>query len=497
MKHNKPSNAKQSGAIFTGKIMALIASFMMPFFLTRYLPKSDYGIYSQFSVVTAFCTSFFSMGIQSNLYYFYPTASTNKRKSLVSNTFILLILFSLVSISLIIIPGISRYIIGDESLLLYKGFIIIGIVLLMPLNIIEPLYVVRKDFITSVFYPPSEVVIRIVIIIGCALLFSGLNSIFLGVLITAFATLIFAIFYVSRDIGKLNSFRELVSLKIAKEQLHYAIPFGMAVGLNVIAQKFDKLVCISFLTPAAFATYSIAFYGIPGLQQLYSSISQVYLINMVTEHKNRNIKGISDIYKSLVTKTYSFTIPAIFIVALYAKKIVIFLFTANYSDSVPLFRIYLLSFFFIMLGSGLVLRAMDKTKFSFNAYLISSLITIPSTYFMIKYFNMWGALIGSLISIIFPKIFMIIKEMKLLNSNIINFYPWKKFAIIFLISLISIIPFLLIEFFLDYGIILVILFILVYLIIVSILEMKYNVFIFENQIVKSKINKLILKVRRM
>ena len=494
---NKPGTTKQTGGIFVGKVIALLGSFIMPVFLTRYLSKSEYGIYSQFFVVVTFCTSFFSMGIQSNLYYFYPTASSQIRKSLVSNTFIILVLFSLVSIGLISIPEISKYLIGQEHLIIYKGFIMIGILLFMPMNIIEPLYVVRKDFLTSMFYPPAEVLLRLVTIISCVILITGLNSVFYGALISALFCLIFTLFYINKDIGKFKSFSELVNLKVAKEQLAYAIPFGLAVGLNAIAQKFDKLVCISFLTPAAFATYSIAFYGVPGLQQFYSSISQVYLIKMVTEYKNNNTKGISDIYKSLVTKTYSFTIPALFIVTLYAKKIIVFLFTANYSDSVPLFRAYLVSFLFIMLGSGLILRAMDKTKYSFNAYLLCSIITIPSTFFLIKYFNIWGALCGSLISIIFPKVFMLFKEVQLLNTSILKFYPWKKFAVIFLISGISLVPFLILEVSLTYGFVISMLLAAVYLIIVSILEIRYEVFALDSSHVKSKINEIILKIKHL
>jgi len=277
--------------------------------------------------------------------------------------------------------------------------------------------------------------------------------------------------------------------------LHYAIPFGLAVGFSVIAQKFDKIVCISFLTTSAYATYTVAFFGVPGLQQFYTSISQVYLIQMVKEYQNKNIKGISDIYKSLVSKTYSFTIPALMIVTLYAKKIVVFLFTDKYSDSVPLFRVYLVSFLIVMLGSGLILRAMDKTKYTFISYLLSSIVTIPSTYFLIKYFNIWGAMCGSLVSIILPKIFMFFKEIRLVNSNIIKFFPWKKFTIISLISTISIIPFLLVEYFFTYGIVITILLVIVYLFFVSVLELKFEVFVVDSSLVKSKLNDVVLRIK--
>lgn len=499
MKTNKiksnPSGIKQTGAIVTGKLVALLASFTMPLFLTRYLTKSDYGIYSQFLLVISFCTTFFSMGVQSNLFYFYPIATYEKRRSIISNTFILLFVFALISISLLIIPSIGRFLVGDEELFKYQSFIVAGILLTMPVNIIEPLYVVRNDYITSIIYPPLEVILRVVIIIILVLVISGLNSLFIGIIISASLSLIFAFVYSYKDFGRINSLRGLFNVKIAKEQLEYAIPFGIAVGLNAIAQKFDKLVCISYLTTSDYATYAIAFFGIPGLQQIYNSMSQVYLIKMVKEYQNNNYTGIADIYKSLVAKTYSFTIPALLIVMLYAKKIIILFFTTNYSDSVPLFQVYLFSFLFVMLGSGLILRAMDKTKYTFNSYLISSIITIPTTYILIRNFSIWGAMCGSLLSIILPKIFMFNKEIKLVNSSVSKFYPWKKFVMILLISITSLTPFILVEYYYSINVGLSIILAIIYLFIVSILELKFEVFVFEKSYVKSKIKKIFLKRR--
>lgn len=84
---NKMSGmAVQTAAIMAGKLIALIATFAMPLFLTRFLSKFEFGVYSQFYVLVNFSTIIFSLGIQSNLYYFYPKANEKEQKSLILHT---------------------------------------------------------------------------------------------------------------------------------------------------------------------------------------------------------------------------------------------------------------------------------------------------------------------------------------------------------------------------------------------------------------------------
>lgn len=477
----------QTVFMIAGKMTALLAAFAIPLILTRLLTKSEYGIFAQFYVVLFFCTGIFNIGIQSNLYYYYPTANGQTRKSLILQTLFFLILVSILAVSLISINGIGRYLIGEGDLMHYKNFILIGIILFMPIYILEPLYVVKKDVFTSLIYPPSEVLLRLSLIIGFVLIKPGLNSVFSGVIISAAICLVFVIGYITKEIGFKNLRVRLLNASLAREQLKYSIPFGLAASLNILFQRFDKIICISILTPSEFAIYAIAFYGIPGVLQIFDSLAQIYLVRMTIKHQENQTSELCAIYKSLVTKTYSFSLPILLIVMLYAKKIIILLFTSNYIDAVPLFRVYLLSILIFMLSSGLVLRATGKTNYTLKSYLYSSVIILPLTYFFIVSFGIWGAMTSALVSISLPRFMNLAKEIKLTKSKFIDFLPWKEFGQISLISFISIVPFVAVEYFLDYGIISSAFLGIMYILIVSVLEMKYNLFPIEDFAIKTRI----------
>jgi len=470
--------AKQTAAIMSGKLIALAATFAMPLFLTRFLTKFEFGVYSQFYVLINFCTIIFSLGIQSNLYFFYPKSNEKERQSLIVHTIIFLLIFTVIATLLINVPFLNKYLIGKGDLISYIPYVSLGILFLLPIIIIEPLYVAKVDNVTSVFYPPALILLKLLVVIGFAVLWHSLDSVMLGIVFAGLLSFVYVMVYALKDIN-LRQIKSIINIDLAKKQLKYSWPFGMAIILNTLALQFDKIICISFLDPASFATYSIVFYGIPGVQQVYNSLSQVYLMKMAAKHHENKPKEISDIYKSLVTKTYSFSIPAIIIVSLYAKRIITMFFTDKYLDAVPLFRIYILIFLVFMLGAGLILRATDKTIYSLKAYFFSSIFTLPLTFFLIKYYGIWGGLISAMTSIIVPKTIQLHIEMKLVNSNLFSYFPWKKFFKIALISLIAIVPFFIIENYFEYGNTLAMLLCIIYLLIVSVFEMKYGLFVFE------------------
>ena len=488
-KNNKfeiPVTSKQTAALIAGKILAQVVTFAIPLFLIRYLSKADYGLYSQFYMVVTFFTCFFGIGFETNLFYFYPLASSEDKKSLVFQTFIFLVFFAIIAMAFTQIPIIEKELIGSNELVNYQNLIVVGIFFMMPMNIIEPLYVVRKDFKVSIFYPPVEVILRLLMVIIFAIVQPGLKSVCTGIVVAAAFCLVFTLGYTFRDFNFRDLRIGMIKIRLIRKQLLYNLPFGIAMSLNLLMLRFDKIICIRFLTPSDFATYTVAFFGIPGIMQIYDSFTKVQVIEMTIKYHENQINQISEIYKALALKAYSFSVPLLMIVALYSRKIVVFLFTSKYIESVPFFRLYLLSFLVFMLGAGLILRATDRTKDTLKAYAFSSLITLPVTFFLTKKFGMWGAMSSALFSLILPRLLMIYYEIRILNLNLASYFPWKKIFVIISISIICLLPFAVLEFFFRSGVFLTLCYGLTYLVLVTALELKYNLFVVPSYFIKGR-----------
>lgn len=486
-------SAKLTGSLIAGKIFALLVTFGMPLFLTRYLSKSDYGLFSQFYLVITFVAFFFSISFQSNLFYFYPVSGSRERKSLVFLSFIFLTLLSLVAVAFIAFPLFRKELIGDTALLSYYPLIIIGILLFMPSYLIEPLYVVRKDYLTSILYPPGEVLLRLILVIVMVMLRPGLLSICVSIVCSAAVVYVFVLIYTLRELRFSDISRKLIDFSLIKRQLIFILPFGLAMSLDILAERFDRIICIRYLTPSDFAVYSIAFFGIPGIMQVYDSFTKVKVIEMTIKYHEKQMDSVSEIFKSLAAKAFSFSLPVLMIVSLYARKIIVLLFTEKYLDSVPFFRVYLISFLFFMLGSGLILRATGRTSDTLKSYLFSCIITLPATFFLIRSFGMWGAMTGALMNLIAPRVIMIAFEVRYMKIKFRDYYPWDKILRIFLVSVITLIPFILIELFIPGGIIVSVFYGIIYLSIVAFLEMKYNLFIMPGEFILGRIETIAIK----
>lgn len=489
-KYSFSESAKLTGALITGKFIAMIITFALPLFLTRFLSKDDYGLFSQFYLIITFIAFFFSFSFQSNLFYLYPVADNKSRKSLVIHTFLLLSLFSVIAILFLTLPLFRKELIGDTILINHYRLIIFGVILVTPSYIVEPLFVVRKDFLAGIIFPPADVLVRLILVILFVMFRPGINSIFIGIICSAAITYSFALLYSLTELKGSFSLKEIFDINVIKDQIVFVLPFGVAMSLDILAERFDRIISIKFLSASDFAVYSIAFFGIPGIMQVYDSFTKVKVIEMTINFREKRFDKISDIYKSLALKAFSFSIPVLAIVFLYAKKIILVLFTDKYIDSVPFFRIYMLSFIFFMFGPGLILRATGRTFETLKSYFFSCILTLPLTFILIRSYGMWGALISALLNLMLPRILMIRYELRYLNTNLAHHYPWREILSVVLISTFVIIPFVAIEVIFSPGIILSFFFSLIYLSVVAFVELKFNVFLLPRELVTAKLASL-------
>lgn len=475
------SRRSNSFALFTatGRILAMIAGFLMPIILTRYLTQENYGLYSQFNVLVGFMSSIFSFGMQSNLYYYFPNSDERRQKTLVGNTWFTMVAFALVAFVLLLVPTTAKLFIGNEKLMEFSLLVAIGIFFSVPILLIFPLFVTRGDKTLSVIYPPIEALLRVGIVLGTAFVFKTIGSILLSMVIYHVLQFVFVTFYASWPYRKVKS--DWFDWELLKSQFTYAAPFGLAVVLSTVFHRFDKMLCISFITPEDYAIYSLAFYGIPGILQVYESVGEVNILNMSAAYKENKIEETISLAQSYVTRLMSFSIPVILGVFVFANVIFEFLFPPEYLKAIPFFRIYVFSFVIGALGAGLVLRATGKTRYTLKAYLRSAVIYLPFAYFSIKYYGTWGAIITAMLGLLLPKLFQISFEMKILNVNLWQYLPWGKIGKILLLSAMLVIPVACLNHFVELNIFVAGIIGLVYVLAVWFIEIKHGLFIVDQE----------------
>jgi len=471
---------KQSLSLFVGKALAFIVQFITPVILVRILTKIDYGMYQQFHLFAGLLLPILGLCLNTSLFYFYPVAEQEDRKAYIIQTFCIL---SFVGIAFLIISLNYHYFIFNifnlPELDRYRYIIPLYILFMLVSSISDFLFILEKKIKFNIFYYPVEMLVRLVLILG--FLFSTKNTwgCLMGLLVYSFIRFLFIGIYIA--IKYLNNIKHLV-IKIKSgsviEQLKYSLPFVGGVLLETIARRFDKILINRYIEPSQYAIYSVAFFSIPLLTMLFTSINNVVVPEISRYAYVGNKKKVKELWHKVIEKTSSVAIPSIFFFSIMAEEVIVLLYTEKYAESAIYYRIYLLSFLFTMTSFGLVLRGFKKTMLIFRANLIGAIVTISIGYFLIKKFQLMGAMITAIIGIGVPIIIVIYYEKKLLNLKFSNWMPWDKIVKIVSITILASLFILPIKIMQTNNILTLLIAGMMYFPIIVFMEYKLNLFIY-------------------
>ena len=174
----KYSLTTQAAYVFIGKSASFVLAIFIPIILVRIFSKESYGIYQQMILISMFLVDILKWGLINSLYYFFPQED-NKRTELLSQTFYLLATIGFICIPIVFI---LRYLIADLfnspifatlvfPISLYFLFMLISLIL-------DSLFILEKKSKIVVIYEITNKTLRAFFVIGAAILFKNVNSVF-------------------------------------------------------------------------------------------------------------------------------------------------------------------------------------------------------------------------------------------------------------------------------------------------------------------------------
>jgi O-antigen/teichoic acid export membrane protein len=270
-----------------------------------------------------------------------------------------------------------------------------------------------------------------------------------------------------------------------KEQARYTAPFAVSGILEVVVRYFDKLICIRFMSCDEYALYAIAFFGIPGIQQIYSSIGDVYLVEMSKAfHENRRSDALQ-LLKNLEYKAVSCSLPVIAAVMIFAPEIISFFFTPKYIGASGYFRLYIFYFTFEVVASSLIARASGNTKVNLITAVASAVVSLPFTYFAVKYYGAWGGISGVLVGILLRRLLYVYFEMRIVGASLRNYFPWKEYGKIFSVTILGALPLACLQYYFRFNVWIGGVLSMIYLLISYYSFIRLDVFIVDRNYVKN------------
>ena len=425
-----------------GRAFSFLLSLLIPFFLTRILLKEDYGSYQQLVMIYTIVQAILIFGMPQALLYYYPRKDTNEHPLLIKQTWIILVCSALIIMSLF---WLGSQIIDSHHLKEY--LILLGIytslmIFVMP---IQNLLILEGKTSTAMWSMVLFAVIDVAILPTAAWLNPTTLGIIHGIVFTALLKFVMVLFHVYSTYFT----KEISGTSYLKEQLTYGIPVGLTAMVYVINVNIDKYLVGLFFSSSVFAVYYLGSLWAPIFGWITQSAAQVVTPLMSKAHKEGKLSEIKDLYRSSISKLAFVFLPATILLIFIAEPLIVTLFTETYSDSVPIFMIYLILLPTYALNLRWILMASGQTKFLLKLALSMSIINIILSYWLLTTLEGDNRLLGIPFSTVLvtwiSTIIVMNRSLVILKSSFLETYPVEEMWKIASVSALSVLPVILLS----------------------------------------------------
>jgi O-antigen/teichoic acid export membrane protein len=219
-----------------------------------------------------------------------------------------------------------------------------------------------------------------------------------------------------------------ISREHLRRQLAYALPFGVAFGIIVLQQQFHQYFVAASVTAATFAIYAVGCFQLPIVDMLYTPVSEVLQLGIAEYDHDGDCAGPARLMREAVARLAFVFIPTMALLYVCGPTLLTFLFTDRYRDSVPIFRLVIISIPLAALPLDGVMRARAQNRFVLVISVVKLGLTVPLVVAGFHLFGLRGAAGGWLAAEAITRGIMLLRAGQLLGGMRVVL-PWRTLFI--------------------------------------------------------------------
>ena len=426
----KGSIFKPTLVLMSGRMLAFVVTFFIPVVLVRIFSPGEFGTYKQVFLVYMTVFGIAQLGMAESLFYFLPRAPQKSGRYVMNS--LLMLLAAAVVFSGLLIKEESKIaeLLSNSGLAQYLPLLAVYLLLMTMSATLEIVMISRKQYRRAAFSYGFSDVLRAAVLILPALLLRSLYWLFLGAV--AFALLRFGVtlFYFWREFG--DEFRP--DVRLLQQQLAYALPFEMAVVVEILHTNIHQYVVSHYFDAATFAIYSVGCLQIPLVDFLASPAGNVMMVRMGEEIQDGRHDSVITLWHETTRKLALIFFPLFGLLLVTARDLIVFLFTDKYAASVPIFMIWSAIILFSALQTDSALRVYAQTRFLFVLHLLRLGIVVGLIGVFLSAFSLLGAVLITLLSLGLAKGLSLARLKKLMQVRTAQLLPWRSLAAVGAVS---------------------------------------------------------------
>ncbi|MFW8629168.1 oligosaccharide flippase family protein [Vibrio natriegens] len=418
---------KQSLILIISRILNYGILIFSPILLVRILDVESYGLYREFILFSTLFITFFSLSLKFSVVY-YISEDKKLIKDVVSQEIYIVLFVS--TFLLISILYLGQIFIDDNIYLFLLAFYVF---FSMNADYYESVNIALKKPKAILLYTLTYTSIKTCLLLSLAYSTKSVYTIIIGLIFSEIARVSFVIIYSNVNNWVFSGF----NFEFCRKLLIYSLPLSVATGVFTINTKLGELIINNSLGVEYLAIYTIGIYQVPIISIIRNAISDTIFPRIVQESKEGigNNNGLT-LWRNSNIVMLAIISPFAFILYSYSNEFISFLFTSKYSESVPIFQIFILLMIRQCFEMGVPLRAKNKNRSFVVGNIISLIVNITLSLFLIEKIGIIGPAIAFLISDFSLNLFLFFKIKQVYNCSWGTILHWKDIIkVIFCVSI--------------------------------------------------------------
>jgi len=430
---------KPTAFLMSGRLAGIVMAFSIPIVLARVLDQSAFGTYKQLFLIYATLYGIAQLGMAESLFYFLPADPARGGRYVLNALLVLAGAGALCLASLWAVRGPIAAWLGNPDLAAGLPWIGVYLGLMLASTLLEIVQVARKRFARAAWTYAASDLARTALCLLPVLLSRSLRGVLIGG--AAFALLRFGA--VIRILSTEFGHEPRPDLSLLRTQLAYAMPFQLAVLLEILQANLHQYAVSLHFDPATFAIYSVGCLQVPLVDLLAGTSCNVMMVKMGEDLRTGSGGAAVAAWHATVRKLALAFFPLVAILLVNARDLIVFLFTARYLGSVPIFMVWTASFLLMTLPVDGVLRVHADTRFLFLLGAVKLLIIGATVGWFLGRFQLLGGVLVSLLAVVVGKTLALFRVKRHLKVTWSALLPWASLAATLASALAAVLPALL------------------------------------------------------
>ena len=430
-----PSLKTQSAWLLFAKLVGFGFSFLLPLLIVRYLSQERVGIYRQVFLVITNANVILMLGFGMSAYYFLAR-ETVRRPSVIFNT--LLFNFTvggIACLTLYFYPQLIGNIFHSAEITRLAPKIGVVIWLWIFSSYLEIVPVANREPRAATAFIISAQMTKTALMISAVIIFTTVEAFVYAAMAQAAIQTVVLLVYLNSRFPK---FWTAFDAAFFREQLFYALPFGLASLLWTLQTDIHNYFVGHQFGSAEFAIYAIGCFELPLIAMLAESVTSV-LIPRMSELQSRGDKPeIIRLTARIMQKLAFFYFPIYIFLMITAQTFITTLFTRDYLASVPVFLINITLLPLYILVTDPIVRAykeLGRLILTLRVFIVVGLIS--ALYFGTQNFDLRGMIVIVVVTAVIDRLVSTAIVLRKLNAGRRDLFLLKDIGKIAAASLLA------------------------------------------------------------